>query len=66
MTYSMSERASRRAGHILGALFYDLWEQYQQRREEQIAIHRLRDLDDHLLRDIGLTRNGIAERVRRR
>jgi uncharacterized protein YjiS (DUF1127 family) len=62
----MSERASRRAGHILGSLFYDLWEQHQRRREEQIAIARLKDLDDHLLRDIGLTRDGIAERVRRR
>jgi uncharacterized protein YjiS (DUF1127 family) len=66
MSYSMNERASRRAGHILGSLFYDLWEQHQRRNRERLAVFRLKHLDDHLLRDIGVTRDNIEERVRRR
>jgi uncharacterized protein YjiS (DUF1127 family) len=62
----MSETTSRRAGHILGSLFYDLWELHQRRRSEQLAIFRLKHLDDHLLRDIGVTRDSIDERVRNR
>jgi uncharacterized protein YjiS (DUF1127 family) len=61
---TMSDRTSRRAGHILGSLFYELWDLHQRHRSERLAIHQLRHLDDHLLRDIGLTRDGIDERVR--
>jgi uncharacterized protein YjiS (DUF1127 family) len=64
MSHTMSERTSRRAGHILGSLFFDLWEQHQRRRREQVAIHQLKHLDDHLLRDIGVSRDGIEELVR--
>ena len=64
MSYTMSERTSRRAGHILGSLFFDLWEQHRRRRAERLAIHRLRSLDDHMLRDIGVSRDGISDRVR--
>jgi uncharacterized protein YjiS (DUF1127 family) len=66
MSHAMSERASRRAGHVLGALFFELWEQHRRQRREQLPIYRLKHLDDHLLRDISLSREGIEERVRDR
>jgi uncharacterized protein YjiS (DUF1127 family) len=40
------------------------WRQLRQRRSERIAAFRLNAMDDHLLRDIGVTRDGILDRVR--
>jgi len=37
----------------------------QRQRAAALARHRLRQLDDHLLRDIGIDRADIAEVVRR-
>lgn len=47
-------------------LVHRLLQRLKQRRSERIALYRLNALDDHLLRDIGITRAGIADRVRGR
>ena len=36
---------------------------FRRRRDEALAIQRLNSLSDHLLRDIGLERNGIPQFV---
>lgn len=52
---------------ILGCarILHKAWKAYQREREIGRAIARLSELDDHVLRDIGLHRSEIAEAVRR-
>jgi uncharacterized protein YjiS (DUF1127 family) len=59
--FTWIRRETRRAAGPLARLLARL----RQRRSERLALYRLRGMDDHLLRDIGVTREGIAERVHR-
>ncbi len=49
----------------LARLVHTAWKAYQREREIGRAIARLSELDDHVLRDIGLHRSEIADAVRR-
>jgi uncharacterized protein YjiS (DUF1127 family) len=42
------------------------WHRLSRYRERSLAAHRLRHLDDHLLRDIGIERADIERAVRGR
>jgi uncharacterized protein YjiS (DUF1127 family) len=42
------------------------WHRLNRYRERAVAAHRLRQLDDHLLRDIGIDRADIERAVRGR
>ena len=48
------------------ALGQDLFARAGRRHAEREATYRLRSLDDHLLRDIGIERAEIGAAVRRR
>lgn len=46
----------------LGIGLYRMWANWQHKREVARSLEHLRDLDDHLLRDIGLERSQIHGR----
>lgn len=47
---------------IIGTGLYRLWANWQHKREVARSLEHLRELDDHLLRDIGLERWQIQGR----
>jgi uncharacterized protein YjiS (DUF1127 family) len=57
--FTRSRRETSRADGPLSRLLARL----KRRRSERLALYRLKGMDDHLLRDIGVTRDGIADRV---
>ena len=64
MTCTMTDSPTRSAPRRLTLL--ERWHRLQNHRERAIAAHRLRQLDDRLLRDIGIDRADIATAVRGR
>lgn len=55
---------ARPAPMSVTALARDIFARARQRRAGRLAAHSLRHLDDHLLRDIGITRDAIDTMVR--
>ena len=53
-----------RLGQRLACLLLQAWLRYRQWRSESEAIRHLRNIDDHLLDDVGINRWDIEEVVR--
>jgi uncharacterized protein YjiS (DUF1127 family) len=58
-----SELSARGAAKPLAAAFRAAFEAFRAYRARRLAMHSLYGLDDHILRDIGLTRSEIGSVV---
>jgi uncharacterized protein YjiS (DUF1127 family) len=58
MTYITTGRRRISAADRIAALAVDFWRRWRRGRDRAKLRRQLADYDDHLLRDVGLLRNG--------
>jgi len=64
MTYlPIGRRRSLSLAQRAATLLAELWRGWQRARISARTARQLRDCDDHLLHDVGLTRQGMADPV---
>jgi uncharacterized protein YjiS (DUF1127 family) len=63
MSVLTSELSGRGAGKTLAGLVREAYRAYRSRRERLLAEHELAELDDYLLKDMGISRSDILSVV---